>query len=242
MIDTIIPFLFSKAIACFTLAYTCPNSPLRLLAIILIAACSWISAQSTVAGKFPGVIGPEYILGWTIQANNWLNLSRLSYHQPSKSFEKPYARLRWAFYQIFDTRWGVDPSLIPHFDKHRPQWIPSRGLFLLWKIWNMVWTGFTIYASSLYEPLGMLDLLDVPSGFLLRLPEVTIREMLLRVYVTLYSIGMAYMSLVFMHSIAGFVAVSAGDDPAHWPPLHGSPWSITSMREFYKYVLWTRPT
>lgn len=234
MIDTVLPLPASLAIAAYTLAYTPPNSKLRPVASLVIAVFNWIAAQSTIARSFPGFIGPEYILGWILASNNWLNLAQLQYNPPADGHEQPHSRLKWAIYQIFDTRWGVSVSQMPLFDKNRPQWVPSRRLFLIWKTWTATWCGITMYVIKELEPLEVPELLFSPVGILDRLSDVTAREVVLRIYYGLGLMISSYCCLCFMHAVCGLIAVALfRDDPAGWRPLHGSPLEAHSMRGFF---------
>lgn len=237
MIDTVLTLPASLAIAAYTLAYTPPNSKLRPVAGIVIAVFNWIAAQSTIAKSFPGFIGPEFILGWILLSNNWLNLARLHYKPPTKGYEAPHANLKWAIYQVFDIRWSVSASQMPLFDKNRPQWVPSRQYFLLWKIWTVTWCGIIIYVVNQLDPLEVADILLTPAGFLHRLSSVTTREAVLRIYCGLGLTVSSYCCLCFMHAVCGLIAVALfKDDPAGWRPLHGSPLEALGMRGFYAQV------
>ena len=235
MIDTILPLPAAMVIGALTLAYTPSGSRLRPVAGLTIIAMNWVAAHSTIAHWFPGHIGPEYILGWILGCNSWLNLARLQYAPTKTSRQEPHAPLKWAIFQIFDARWGVSEAQTPLFDKNRPGWVPSREFFLIWKLWTISWTGALIYAMKAFEPLQIEDVFAIPPGFLYRLGEVSYREMTLRVYYGSTVLIQSYCCLCLMHAVCGLLAVGIfGDDPAGWRPLHGSPLEAWSVRNFYQ--------
>ena len=236
MIDSVLPFLLSKVIFCLSLAYTNPSSYLRPFSSLVIAVCCIVSAQSTLVGLVPGYIGGEYIIGFVLQANNLLCLTRLA---PAANLE-PFARLRWAFYETFNHRGGVPDQQIPPFNKKRPQEVPSRRSFLLHQFTKILLSAAAMHLLNTVSPslgLEIDDFLDVPSGFLRQIPSVTSREMLIRVYMTFLTYAIPYASLQAAHALSACVAVACGDSPAHWRPIFGDVWDAWSMRNYYRYLL-----
>ena len=141
-------------------------------------------------------------------------------------------RLRWAFNQLFDARWGA--KYVPPFDAKHPQAIPSKRAFLLVRSRELACLLLSLYVIQKY-PLNIRaeDFSNVPNGFLHRLRSMTMREAVIRVYIYLISTGIPYCTLRLIHSLASIVAVSTSDIPASWPPLFGSLSDAYTVRRFY---------
>ena len=233
MIDSVLPFLFSKFVCCLALAYTGPTSYLRPFSSLLVAVCCFLSAQSTLVGMVPGFIGGEYVIGFVLQANNLLCLSKSA---PAANLESS-GRLRWASYEVFNHRGGLPDQQIPLFDKNSPQRVPSRRSFLLHQLSKIVLAGAAIFLLTTVQPsLEIDDWLEVPSGFLRRLPSLSSKEALIRVYMAFITHAVPYASLQAAHALSACIAVAYGDSPTHWRPIFGDIQDAWSMRNYYRYI------
>ena len=233
MIDSVLPFLLSKAVCCLTIAYTGQSSYLRLLSSVLVAACCIVSSQSTLVSLVPGYIGSEYVIGFVLQANNLLCLTKIA---PPPGLESS-AQLRWALYETFNHRGGVSDGQIPPFDMKNPRNVPSKRNFLLRQLLKMTLAAMMIYLLTMVHPtLELDDWLDVPSDFVHRISSVTSKEALVRVYMAFITQAMPYASLQAAHAMFAFVAVVCGDSPAHWRPIFGDVWEASSIRNFYRFA------
>jgi hypothetical protein len=79
----------------------------------------------------------------------------------------------------------------------------------------------------------------VPDGFLHRLHDVSIREMLIRTYVSTTALVVPGLTLQACHSLLSIFAVLGGSTPARWPPLFGSVRHAYTIQRFYAFT-WHR--
>ena len=235
MIDSILPFVLSHAILFYGLCYTKPQSLQRpLLAGLIITFCV-ISARSSIAQAVPGLVGGEYSIGFAFHSSQYLLLARLT--PPFPASASPSGRRAWSFSQIFTARWGV--AYIPSWDRKRSGYVPSRKRFLQSRLWDVTWTAACIYLHHYYPLYVELDdFTGVPNGFLRRMHDVSAREAVVRLYITLGGLLEVYCALRGLYSVASLVGVVLFDDaPVCWPPLFGSLKDAYSLRRYYSYAL-----
>jgi hypothetical protein len=119
--DSIIPFFLAHVILALVLANASAYSPVRPLALLLIAICCLISVRSTITLLIPGQIGAEYIIGFIFHASHFLLLARVTADQRSTLKQ----RLQWVVDNVlFEARWGVA-------EKDLPPWPMTEALKLI---------------------------------------------------------------------------------------------------------------
>lgn len=225
MIDSIIPFVGAHFLLGYGLAYTEPSSFLRPVLILIIVCCCLISVRSTISQSVPAIVGNEYVIGFIFHASHFLCLAKLT---PPKTSGKH----RWTINQLFNARWGI--SYIPPFSESNKKFIPSRASLFLWRMFDIVWTVSAIYILETYS-LNVVrsDFYHVPNGFLRRLSEVTPREVVVRIYMTIKGLAIPYCTLRAGHCMASCLALACGDSPERWPPLFGSIRDAYTIRRWY---------
>ena len=225
------PFLVSHALLFYGLGYTSVHSVQRYFLAALIVVSCVISARSTIAQTIPGLVGGEYSIGFAFHASHYLLLARLS--PPFPASASPSGRRAWSFDQIFTARWGV--AYIPPFDRAQPSRVPTRGNFLLSRLWDLAWTAGLIYLYHTYTLQVVLeDFTTVPDGFLHRLHDLSARELVIRLYVNFGGMMEVYCALRGLYSLASLVGVALfADAPARWPPLFGRLADAYSLRRYY---------
>ena len=229
MADTIIPLLFAHILLALSLLHTQPSSIERLFAVAIILLCCLVASRSNLAQMIPGNVGPEYILGYVLHSSHFLCLAKLS---PPTGLNIE-SKLTWAFNQIFDCRWGVSTRILPSFGINKSG-VPSRGLFVVQRTWDLFWTIAIAYILETYTlNVAIEDFTNVPSGLLSRLTAVTSREAIIRVYVTITSFVVPYCVLRAIHSLSSCLAVACGDRPEKWPPLFGNLRDAYTVRRYY---------
>lgn len=119
----------------------------------------------------------------------------------------------------------------------------SRTLFVLRCILSVV---FTLAAAKIYNhmsttflqhyfgELEISDFLPDKEAYFRRIGSVTIRETVIRVWITAFSIGYSVGFFNAVHNILAVVFVGIGfDKPEDWPPLFGDIREATSIRNYW---------
>ena len=215
------------------MAYPSPSSIQRPCILLAITACSLLSVRSPMWGRLFGganVIAFEYIIGFIFHSSHWLCLVQLSPPPDMKSTGKKKAR--WAFNQVFNGRWGI--AYLPPFDRKDPQYTPSRPKLFLQRLWDLLWTIGLIYLLDRYQlNIEPEDFLTDDPHVLLRLFQITPRELIIRCYMFVHGYGLAYLALRAAHSLGSCLALAWGDSPERWPPLFGSLQEAVTVRRWY---------
>ena len=227
MVDSILPFVLAHFLLGYGLAYTPASSVKRPILLGLIVVCCLISVRSSIARRVPGLVGCEYVIGFIFHASHFLCLAGLS--PPPRS--KTSAKNAWALNQLFNPRWGI--AYIPPFSTKDKLYVPSRLKLFLHRLWDAVWTVGVIYLLQTYQLNTVREDYTVPSGFLRRLADVTPREWVVRIYMTVIGYLVPYCSLRAGHSIFTCLALALGDTPERWPPLFGSLSDAYTVRRFW---------
>ena len=225
MADSFFLFCFAHVLIAVGMVETGACSPHRYTCLFLITLCCFSALRSPFLNSLPGDAELLYNTGFILHAANFLCVHRL---MPPTNDSRPYS---WAFYQIFDSRWGL--RLKPAFQ----QTPPSRLKLLIVRLVDSIWLAAALCILSRYR-LHILpaDLLDVPDGFLTRLHAVSAREFVIRTYLYATSFYSAYASLRLAHAVLTVIAMLWGSDPNCWPPLYGSIADAYTMRRFYSYA------
>ena len=224
MAASVFSFLIAHLILGFGMIRLSPSSLFsRFVLLILIGLCCVDAVKSPLIRDIPGSIGLEYTVGFVFHAANLLCLASLAVPDKYYGFE----RYSWAVHQLFDARWGV--RHLPRFDR-----VPSRRAFVARRLFDAAWLGAVLYLYKQW-PLRIqyFDFLEVPEGFLLRLHRMTLREIIVRVYVYVTSTFVPYCTLRLAHCVTSAVVVLCGDEPERWPPLFGRIGDAYTLRNFY---------
>lgn len=231
MLDTIVPFFVAHFLLFVGLECVSPTSSYRILLVLFIVGSCLISIRSTVALSVPGGVGNEYVIGFVFHASHFLCLAKL---QPPQDLS-PVKRQVWALNQLIDARWGI--TQIPAFRNKNPGYVPPRMRLFLRRLWDFAWTCGIISFLQAY-PLNTVpeDFLLVPNGFLHRLNDVSLREVIVRVYVSVTGYLMQYCTLRACHSLATCIAMICGQDPKLWPPLFDSFAEAYTVRRWFSWV------
>lgn len=228
MVDSILPFILAHFILAYGLGYTSASSSIRPLLLVLIVVCCLVSVRSSTVRSVPGLVGCDYVIGFIFHASHFLCLAKLS---PPSGLTIS-GRNRWTLNQLFDARWGV--KYIPPFNTKDKTYIPSRWRLFLHRLWDAAWTVCIIYILQTHK-LNTVpeDFYGVPNGFLKRLSDVSSREWIIRIYITIIGNVIPYCGLRAAHSIATCFALACGDTPERWPPLFGSIGDAYTIRRFW---------
>lgn len=147
-------------------------------------------------------------------------------------------KAKWAYRVLANprgigTEWQI--RNLPLFSE--AQWVPSRRRFLLTQM--VACLGFyflgDLYSRSLpFIPWQKGDLSPDKVKFFRRLGEVTIRELIVRMFFFVNMFLPQYLLYRAFHSGAAVISVLLlGDSPADWPPLFGDIREAYSIRRFW---------
>ena len=127
---------------------------------------------------------------------------------------------------------------VPHFSEAKPDYVPSRGTFILVQSIAVIVTYYlnnvTMEVVSQLDP-DLMSSVYVP--LLTRLPDLSFVEMKTRVIATLGYWTVQYANMQFFYSAAAIVAaVSNPDSIKDWRPLFGSPRHGCTLRNAWGSV------
>ncbi|PNS14716.1 hypothetical protein CAC42_1738 [Sphaceloma murrayae] len=235
MLDTnILAFCLAQFLLAWGLRNTSVSSYARILIVLLIIPCSLYSVRGSWVKQFPSGVGAEYVIGFILHANSFLNLGKL---EPDKTWSNAKKTI-WAINSSVGARW--EAGFVPAFKKKDPAYIPTRWSLLLERLWGVCWTLSIIWLIRKYRIQATPDdFLSVPNDFLLRLGEVSYREAVIRIQYSIGGYTMQYMSLRACHSLLTCIALLLGQGPEQWPPLFGSLREAYTVRRFYA-LFWHR--
>ena len=223
MAGSFLSLVASHLLGGFALVHLDASSNCRYYILTIIVVLCFDAVQSPLIQMIPGLIGLEYSLGFAFHATNFLCLARLA-------APKTYSlqdRYFWVLNQLFDPRWTV--RRMPRFGK-----VPSKHLFIARRLFDVAWLGMILHFHSEWRlRIDSHDLLETPDGFLTRIHTISLREVIIRVYIYIVSTYIPYCTLRLAHCATSVLAVLCGDDPARWPPLFGSIMDAYTIRNFY---------
>ena len=231
MLDFLVPFGLAHILLFIGLVFTAPSSFfLRLTIFAFIVPLCFLAVRSETALAIPGQAGGQYIYGMMMSCSHFMLLAKAS----ALTHAQPGREWRWGWDMLCSARWGVSPKIIPSFRREDRSYVPSRREFLFSRAWDLVWTVTLIYLLANYKLyIYAWDFTMVPDGFLHRISEVSGREWIIRVYMTLVGKGEVYLTLKAGHSLVSLIGVGFGDSPARYPPLFGSIRETYRVRRFY---------
>lgn len=131
---------------------------------------------------------------------------------------------------------------LPPFSRQDPAYIPSRSSFLVSRILKIFGYFALLVALSVverefyYPSLKDGDYNEEKEQFFRRLHDIELRELAIRLYLPILSLGNQYAALSLYHTLLSIVAVAAGDEPARWPSLFGDIRDAYSLRRFFGYA------
>ena len=173
-----------------------------------------------------------------LYANYYLCLIKAS---PPSQITK-YDQLRWLAGVVFNPR-GIGKSWqirnIPPFSRTNKSFCPSRKAFIWKRILQILL--FTIMLE-VYAEIHLLispkrdDFMDEKIHFFSRLKDVTLREIVIRLWLPFSTYLPMYLEFSSLHCLVSVIAVTFGDNPSQWPPLYGDIRDAYSMRRFWGYA------
>jgi len=113
---------------------------------------------------------------------------------------------------------------------------PSRYKFLLQHILVVV-IAYQLdkQRNKLPNDVDYVDIIYPKEQFFRRLPDVTLKDLKVRLYMVLYSLGGTWCDFNLAHSACALVAVGIFNDTvSNWPPLFGSVRDAYTMRRFWR--------
>ena len=147
-----------------------------------------------------------------------------------------------AYKMLFNGRWLGTNRQAP--DIHvRSRARMHRHIFLLHRlssvlgIYGLNWLHAQLLLRPhllYFQPLQASDFLPFKQTYFRRLPTVTTRETLVRLWIVFYFVWSAWALFTGLHDVLALIFVGMGlDDPKDWPPLYGSPGQMYSVRRFW---------
>ena len=249
----------------WVIAFTSPNSILRLATLPLVVLCScsilseshhymrpiWAALLTAISISFVlQYLDLSLLSRWNFQTRGphpkrGLKSKTGSYASLGKSSDSPMDRMRFGLSSAFafrhlDTPWENQNT--PSFSGGW-QNVPSRKSFLLWSMTAVIMCYFVIdFSTAQPIPENIEKIFSwefVP--LLSRLGDVTIQQLMLRLLCTLVYWANMYCMIQGFTSAVTVLAVGSGlSEVKSWRPLFGSPVEAYTVRRFWRYVLHSR--
>jgi hypothetical protein len=185
-------------------------------------------------------------IGVLLYSSYFLCLEPISPPSTAQSFLQ---KAVWIFKCVASNPRGIGtPWELKHlspFSRSNPSYIPSRTSFLISRTSTCIFfmilsAAFQRIDETYYWPLlHSGEYAPEREHILRRLPNVDIREILIRLYLPLQYHLPAYSTISWAHAVLSIIGVVLGDEPASWPPLFGSLTDAYSLRRFYSHF-WQR--
>lgn len=228
-----IPLAGAHILVAGTWPFLPPRSIYRPIVVALVVFCCAVSFNSTDKNAWWGSYLAEYVCGFALHANYFLCLQKLA----DSSDDPPLQKVKAHFVMLFSSRFQIPTKELPPFSAGESEYVPSRGTFLLARIWTFAWTT-SAYATVHNYPLNLwTDDFESPKHQLLRrLPDVSAREWVILFYISIYTWFMPYCLFTAAHSLASVFAVAFGDAPINWRPLFGDIREAYTVQRFFGSV------
>jgi hypothetical protein len=234
LVPALVPAVVAHLVGLLSLVVTSPGSRPRFGVLGLIVALASQSIALAIRASGWGEQFCFYMFGYAIHANYFLFVCPLDIPQ-----SLPIAsRLSQALRCLFSPRLDIPQKALPPFSSSDLTFVPSRRRFLIRKVWTILWTVLVYhYLLRRYRLCIFLDDYAPPFQPLLRrLQEVDAREAIIRIYVPFTMLFASYLLIQLGHAIAAIIGVGIlHDEPASWPPLHGSPKETYTLRRYFSH-------
>ncbi|KAE8366745.1 membrane bound O-acyl transferase family-domain-containing protein [Aspergillus caelatus] len=145
-------------------------------------------------------------------------------------------RLRFGIWAAFNARCIGTSEQVRNIPASRDQ---GRDVFLRQtaRLVLLSYLGLDILGSAADPELGSRFLVGSRVPFLRRLPEITVEEVVIRIFSTIAAgIGLLCSQGGFYHLFAFVSVLSKSSDPRDWPPFYGSLWDAYSLRRLWSRV------
>lgn len=231
--NPLIPLAGAHILMAGTWPFLPPRSIYRPIVVALLAVCCAVSFNSIDKNAWWGPELAEYVCGFALYANYFLCLRKLV----NSSAASPLQKVKAQFVMLFSSRWEIPAKELPAFSAGDSEYVPSRGAFLLARIWTFAWTT-SAYAIVHNNPLNLWpdDFASPKHQLLRRLPDISAREWVILFYTSIYTWFMPYCLFTAAHSLASVVAVAFGDAPINWRPLFGDIREAYTVQRFFGSV------
>ncbi|EXJ56362.1 uncharacterized protein A1O5_12629 [Cladophialophora psammophila CBS 110553] len=220
------------------MAFSSADSRFRVIAILVIVI---LVRQCLLTIDEPSDVGELfrlYMCGYALYANEFLLLKKLTVPALPSTPQRLLSGLKL----LFSPRLYVSRKAIPPFDSKEPNYVPTRSKFLCRQAIRIAWMVATYYCIFHRYSLRILvtDYARPREHLLRRLPQVSGRETIVRVYTAFKEHFRNYLLMSLGHSTTSLVGVFLfQDDPADWPPLYGSLKDAYTVRRYYSHF-WHR--
>ena len=229
----ILPLIIAHLAMILAWPFLSSNSVYRHVVVGFVLACCATSFQSIDKTTWWGVELAEYVFGFAIYTNYFLNLVKLTL-PPERELR---ARLDMAVWFVFNPRIDIDDHLIPPFRTSDPQYVPSKREFLLKRSWTFIWTISVFFLLQTYTLTMWPDDFDSPKHQLLRrVLDVSAREWIIVLYLSFCSWFQPYYLFTAVHSLTSVIYVgAAGGGPYEWRPLFGDLGEAYTVQRFHGF-------
>lgn len=259
LLHPIVVFLVSNVTLTFTAAFTDRGSPVRYIALAILAICAYVLPRSYQhfvkstgwIGRVPAgaafwnnvtCIDRLILRGWDYEHYGPHDLhssgNGKAKSSPDRSDQIRGTRMEFGS-EVAGLARGVDRfweiKNVPHFDEERPDYVPSRGAFVLVHTAAVLTCyylhNFAASATFRLDP-QLLDASHIP--LLARISELTTRELRTRVISTLGYWTVQYCMMQFFYSASALVSAMINPQSIKsWRPLFGSPKDAYTLRNFW---------
>lgn len=226
----------------FCIIYVPPKLPFRLTAFGIITFFIYMAikaADLSLLSTDNQLLFGNIMFAVLLYANYYLCLIKLS---PPFQMTK-YNQLRWIVGVAFNPR-GIGKSWqirnIPRFSRTNESFHPSRRAFICKRF--LLFLLFSVMLE-VYDAIHLLihlrqdDFTHEKVHFFCRLTDVTIREIIVRLWLPFVTYLPMYLEYSSLHCLVSIIAVTLfGDDTSQWPPLYGDLRDAYSLRRFWGYV------
>ncbi|KAJ5897569.1 hypothetical protein N7504_007857 [Penicillium tannophilum] len=252
--NPLLPAAIETALVVTTIGYTPAQSPLRIGVLVLIALCTW-NCLSTALGFFVRLPWASLVGGYSVMLLfHYVDIGLLTrcefdskHNDPTSSsgktalYQKTWRdRLCFGFWAAFNARClGTSKQVknIPQFSSTDPNYIPSRAAFLrrTAQIAILSYLGLDFLSSMSDPEVGNRFLVPSRVPFFRRLWEITLEEVIIRIFSTIAMGAGLVCSQGGIYNILAFTSVLTGmSDPSDWPPFYGSLSDAYSLRRLWK--------
>jgi hypothetical protein len=252
--NPLFPAAVQTALVVTTIGYTSAQSPLRLGVLVLVALCTW-NCLNTALEFFVRLPWASLVGGYSVMLLfHYVDIGLLTrWEFNSSTIASPTSdgkvtmsqptwgsQLRFGIWAAFNARClGTSEQVrnIPQFSNKDPNHIPSRAAFLrrTARIAALSYLGMDLLSSMSDPEVGNRFLVPSRVPIFRRLGEVTLEEVIIRIFSTIAMGAGLVCSQGGIYNIFAFISVLTGmSDPSDWPPFYGSLSDAYSLRRLWK--------